>query len=115
MGDGTIKEKLEHPVAGTLTTIAVVAAALTGVGTITGWYDAGHTSEAELSVVVEKTLENEHLAKCSRLDIRISLTEQAIWQMEQAGDNSQRLIEKRRELRRMLDQFRKLNCSSILE
>lgn len=110
-----LRKKLEHPVIASLATIAVVASGLTGTAQITGWYDAQHTSQAELQVVDDKVDRNTALAKCSRLDIKISLVENAIWQMEQSSQNSQRLVEKRRELKKLEEQYRELKCAIILQ
>jgi hypothetical protein len=95
-----------------LAMITLVAGSITAIGTISGAYDAGHTSEAELKVVQNAVEEYAVAANCNALSIQISLAEQAIWQMEQAGDNSQRLLEKRRELRDMLAKYRKLECAT---
>jgi len=116
----TLKQKVEgNPVFTSLTIIAIIAAAITGLGTITGAYDASHTSEAEL--VVSHPVQQSQvdavkvLSVCSTLDIRIAMVEEQIYQMEVSGTNSPRLVEKKRDLRKMEQQYRTLNCASLLK
>lgn len=110
-----IPDKLKgSPIMTSMGLVALVATALTGIGTITGVYDSAHTSQTELDVVISTVAEYSVQSTCQSLRIQISLVEQAIWQMDQAGDNSQRLVDKRRELRDLLAQYNDLNCASVL-
>ena len=109
------KEKMENPMTASLAMIVLVSGGLTAIGTITGVYDDSHTSAAELKVVSDKMEETDLKATCSTLSIQISLAEQSIWQMNQAEDHSQRLIELQRALRNMLLHFDDLHCSSVLQ
>jgi len=120
-----IKQALEHPMIASFTMIAIIAGGLTGVGTITGWYGLAHTTQDELQALDMKhvTLINANRlaldqgilqSRCQSLRIEISLAESTIWQMEQAGDDSQRLVERRRELRDLLSKYNSLSCATIL-
>ena len=102
------------PIMTSMALVAIIASALTGIGTITGVYDAAHTTQVELDVVNATVTEYSVQSTCQSLRIQISLVEQAIWQMEQAGDDSQRLVDKESELRDLLSRYRTLNCASVL-
>jgi hypothetical protein len=109
----TTKEMMGHPMA-TLTILALIAGGITAIGTISGAYDAGHTSQTELDVVVSAMNEISLESKCRALNIQISLVESAIWQMDQVEGSSQRLVEKRRELRRLQAQYNEAHCATVL-
>lgn len=112
----TLKQKVEaNPVISSIAAIGLIAASLTGLGTITGAYDASHTSEAELQVVQLQVDAIKVQSVCSTLDIRIALVEEQIYQMEISGQNSPRLVEKKRELSKMDQQYRRFNCASLLK
>lgn len=51
-------------------------------------------------------------SRCEYIDLQISIIDQQIWQMEQDGQASQRLVEKRRELQQLEEESRRLNCSA---
>lgn len=104
----------DNPMFVSLTMIAAVSVGLTAIGTITGAYDAGHTSQAELDVIVNRVTNNSIESECRHLVIMISLAENAIWQMEQANDRSQRLVEKSRQLRNLRSRYDELHCASAL-
>lgn len=106
---------VEHPVMASLTTFTVLGGALTMFMNVSGIYDAAHTSEAELALVKAEVASLGTKSTCENLAIRISLVEQAIWQMEQANSQSQRLVEKRRELRDLEDKYRTLQCARLLQ
>ena len=114
MSNSQIQKIKESPVITSLTIVAIVAASLTGLGTITGWYDASHTTQVELTEVEEKVDSYSVQSKCQALRIQVTLVEQAIWQMEQTTNNSQRLVDKKRELRDLLARYSKLNCATVL-
>lgn len=111
MSDKTWKE---NPVVVSLLMITVVAGGLTGLGTITGSYDRAHTSAAELQVVQNKIDETELSSKCRALSIQISLADSSIWQMEQSENPGRRLIEVKRELRKLQAQYDDAHCASVL-
>ena len=96
-----------------LSMIALVSAGLVGLGTITGAYDASHTSEAELSVVQSQVYTIKVQSQCSTLEIKISIVENQIFQMEVSGQNTSRLVEKKRELQKMEQKYAKLECASL--
>lgn len=97
-----------------LSMIILVGGGLTAIGTMSGMYDAAHTSDAELRLVQNRVDATELSSKCRALNIQISLADNAIWQMEQAENQGQRLVEKRRELRRLQSQFDDAHCASVL-
>lgn len=103
------KALTENPLMASLTTFTVLGGAIIMLMNVTGIYDAAHVSEAELAIVTTKST-------CENLAIRISLVEQAIWQMEQAGtEQSQRMLEKKRELRQLEQKFESINCASVIQ
>jgi len=115
-----IKQTVEkNPVFSSISVIILLAAGLTGLGTITGAYNASHTSQEELdkSHPVQQAQVDAVivLSVCSTLDIRIAMIEEQIYQMELSGTNSPRLVEKKRELRKMEQQYRNMNCASLLK
>lgn len=123
MANGTWnwKEFREHPAMITLSTIVLFGSALTGYGIISGAYNAAHTSEEELAVYIGQVEELQSsveeysdVSKCQYLSLRINAVEDQIYQMEQSGQNSQRLVEKRRELRDLIAQYQSLRCASKL-
>ena len=61
----------------------------------------------------ERIRKNNILRECGNIDIQISIVDQQIWQMEQAGNSSQRLVEKRRQLKNLEDRRAELNCGSV--
>jgi hypothetical protein len=114
------------PIMVSLTLMTVVIGSFTAIGNFTGTWDRGHTTEVELTQALS-TFDQEHPhpvnqqqlaeirteSQCQAIDIRISLAEQAIWQMEQAGQNSQRLVEKRRELAQLEAKRMALRCGAL--
>jgi hypothetical protein len=107
---------VEHPIMAAITTFTIMGGALTMFLNVSGIYDAAHTSEAELAIVDQRVSELSVKSTCENLTIRITLVEQAIWQMhQQSGANSQRLVEKQRELKELEAKYRSLDCARILK
>ena len=128
-GNGTyqkLNEKAQkHWVVTMASTFVVFVAALSGVGSVTGWYDAGHTSQEELNAAKTELIElindnalsiqnNDDRAFCANLALRISILEQQIWQLNQTEPNGARIVEKKRDLDNLEQQFRTKNCANIL-
>jgi hypothetical protein len=97
-----------------LSMMILVGAGLTTIGTVSGMYDAAHTSAAELKIVQNKVDATELSSKCRALSIQISLADSAIWQMEQSANPGRRLTEKKRELRKLQSQYDDAHCASVL-
>ena len=121
-----IKEKLkENPIMVALSTVILAGGALSAGLSMTGTWDAWHTSTVELTTALQAHTTSPHAvseqqrlidrkeAKCENLAIRISIVGQQIWSMENAGENSARLVEKRRELAKLLEKEKVLHCASF--
>jgi len=104
-----------NPVFVSLTMITLVSVGITAIGTLTGAYDASHTSQVELDVVDNRVTTNSVESECRHLLVMIDLVESAIWQMKQAGDESQRLNEKERQLTNLNARYNELHCASVLK
>ena len=97
-----------------LSLVGVLSAGVAAIGSLSGAYDSGHTSQEELEVVIAQVTQYSLQSKCRSLDIQISLAENAIWQMVQASDSSRRLVEKKRDLKNLQDQYEVARCSTVL-
>lgn len=116
----------ENPVIPILSTVALIAGAWAGIDRMSGDWDRSHTSYDEMIAAIESHSSQPHASaqqqldkisresRCSTIDLQISIIEQQIWQMEQAQQASQRLIEKRRELRRLEGRREQLRCAALL-
>lgn len=130
--DSSLRDRVNNsPLVVTLLTIGIVSAGLTSVANITGYWQANHTTQLELEAtklnlessiqkvsasISEAKSEREEIrnqSSCQNLDILISIVESQIWQMRSVGDNSQRLVEKERELKRLEEKRRSLSCINL--
>ena len=112
--NGSLRKAKGSPIMTSLILVGIVAAGITGVGTITGFYDAAHTSQIELDVVDDKVDAYFIQSKCQALRIQVTLVEQTIWELNQVQNDGQRLVDKKRDLRDLLSQYNTLNCASVL-
>lgn len=136
MGDSDkikLSERLrERPLVAVMLFAGSIAAAGLSVLAFGAKIDALNVTEFELkerfyvheqrahdaSVQADKTAADEREeirreSRCQTLEIQISIIEQQIWSMETTNDNSQRLVEKRRELKRKEDKREALRCGDF--
>lgn len=102
----------------TMSTMILTSGAVAAFASMSGFWDMAHTSEEELTAAIqEQTVaivnKSQTEARCETLDLQITIVEGHIWQMEQAGNSSQRLVEKRRELRKLEDKRRAMGCAKF--
>jgi hypothetical protein len=113
-----VKKKLENPIVAALTMIALVGTGLTAIGGISGAWDSSHTTEAELvashPVAMSELTEIADRSICATLDLKISIVEEQIFQMEHSNQSTSRLVEKKRLLIKLEKQFDNLKCASLL-
>jgi len=112
-----------HPVASLVVAVGAIAGALLAILTFTGELDAMVVSEPELQIFFDEHEQHPHAAaqqqidawkdqsSCESIDIRIAILEDQIYRMEQDNPDSQRLVDKRRELRNLESKRRNLNCA----
>jgi len=116
----------ENPLASTLIGLGALAAAALAIMSFTDEIDGLVVTEAELTVILGEHTSKPHpgvpqqineareQSTCESLGIRIAIIEDQIWQMEQTAPDSQRLVDKRRELRNLENKSRALNCARFL-
>lgn len=126
----TIKE---NPLASTVIGLGALAAAALAIMSFSDEIDGLVVTEAELTVILGQHANQPHpsalaqinaaLAEvedarqqstCESIGIRIAIIEDQIWQMEQSGRETQRLVDKRRELRNLQNKATALNCARFL-
>lgn len=126
MEDLTLAQRIKgNPVVLMMTILALVGSALTAVINVSGYWDANHTTDAEMMRMITKHADGAHVTTekqldrsrrenlCATIDLKISIVEGQIWQMEQVGNNTQRLVEKKRELHKLETKHNTLHCSDF--
>jgi len=107
-------------------TVGAAASVVITLLNVSGKLDSMVVSEAELAAVMTKHSSEPHIGsqtqidalkkatKCQSIDIQISIIEQQIWQMEQAEDDSLRLVEKKTDLENLKSARATLRCGALV-